>query len=317
MMRFLKLILKTCAWIFCILLLLLAITPTILSQKSVSDRLLQRVNSSINGKISYESFHIGWLSGINIEKLKIQDAQNREVVSIDAIRLQDTLMSTLRSPKNFGNLSIARPNILIIEENKTLSLLEVFSKLATEAKEVPAKEQKVTTHEMRFPITHINISDGSFIFVENTEELVHISNINANLSLDDLKTINAKIHAESLGKYGQGSLDLSSILERVDRNGKENTNIKIAGKTFTIREGKVDFQLKQFPLHVLEAFIDSQKTGQKGVITSALGSNLDLSCSVTRRMIKCRFQEIFKPIISQEKLISLLTLEQYIFFRLR
>ena len=92
--------------IVALFLLLILLAPTIASMGAVRSLVVSKINNSLNGTLAINDWSIGWLSGVWIEGIKIDDQQGRRVVEVDSVRVPISLIGAARGNYDLGEVVI-------------------------------------------------------------------------------------------------------------------------------------------------------------------------------------------------------------------
>jgi len=99
-----------------LLILCLALLPTVISS-SFGNNLVQRLaRSAYPGTITFDSLSLGWLNGLHLTKLHVSDEKGRSVASLEELRLDKPLFRFLFSPTEIGTLTIISPKVCLYQD---------------------------------------------------------------------------------------------------------------------------------------------------------------------------------------------------------
>ncbi|MGA1791997.1 MAG: hypothetical protein ACMUIM_10970 [bacterium] len=98
------------AVIFALLLILIALLPTILSLNPVRRLVLSRVQDAIEGSVRVESWSFGWFTGVKLEDIEFTDPTGLDVKA-RKISMSTGLIRLLGRTINFGSLTVVEPDI--------------------------------------------------------------------------------------------------------------------------------------------------------------------------------------------------------------
>ncbi len=178
------------------IILLILVTPMLLSTGPGNRWLLGMANGRIAGQIQARSLSLGWLSGIKVEGLKILDPQGQPVATIDTIDTQLTLLGALSSHKNLGAVHISTMKANLVTGTNGLSNLQhaLASRSVSPASEPasaapaasPAKESKTLP-----VITGDIVCDGVALSIQKPDRPATTINAkNINIKIDTTGDVN-------------------------------------------------------------------------------------------------------------------------------
>ncbi len=105
-------------------LLLLLITPWILSSSGGTAFLLGRINRSLDGTLGMENLSLGWLDGVRIKNLTFEDTDGRTQVRVDSITSRPKLLKLLRGRLWLDQTVLERPDLRITLPRPEISQVE-------------------------------------------------------------------------------------------------------------------------------------------------------------------------------------------------
>src|SRR5687767_10188970 len=79
--------LKVLLVIVALLVALVALLPTIVSSGPVESFVVGKVNDNLNGKLHVNDLSVGWLSGVDVNGLKVDDEQGRTILTLARLRV--------------------------------------------------------------------------------------------------------------------------------------------------------------------------------------------------------------------------------------
>ncbi len=99
------------AWIIgivVVLLILVAITPTILSTRWGNDRILRYFSRKIPGKVFAKSLDLSWFGAQKVEELNLTDPSGLQVLHIEELSSTASLWSLLFGSRDYGKVEVHR-----------------------------------------------------------------------------------------------------------------------------------------------------------------------------------------------------------------
>ena len=142
------------------LVLIVALLPTIASTGPVKSYVVGKVNQSLNGELQVNDWSIGWASGVDIDGVKLLDAQGVTVLTISRVRVPLSLVNAAKGNYALGDVLIDKPDLvkLEVDENGTTNYEKLVkedpSKPSTQpageaSGELPQFSGKVTIKELK------------------------------------------------------------------------------------------------------------------------------------------------------------------------
>jgi len=111
-----RLLLKTIIALVVLIVLLVVLAPSIISTGMVRGIVVDQINSSaLNGKLQIKDWSFGWTSGVHIEGVKLDDANNEHLLSVATI---DTPISLLKAAT--GNIDLGDVTISGVDFNAVI-----------------------------------------------------------------------------------------------------------------------------------------------------------------------------------------------------
>jgi hypothetical protein len=98
-----------------LIILLLILAPIIASTGPGRSFVVNRINSSIDGRVVVNNWSVGWLSGTSVTGLRIYDEQNRLILELGSMRSGISLLDLLRGRMDLGETDIDALNLVQLE----------------------------------------------------------------------------------------------------------------------------------------------------------------------------------------------------------
>jgi len=256
------------------ILLLLAVAPTVIG--FVSPKIIARMNEGIAGKLEVKSVKLGWFHGAELRDVVLKDPAGSEVFSAKSIRLDDSLISTLLSPRNFGHLIIDEPHIVICETPSGITLEKSF------APKIPEK-QKGKNKKSSTPLffTHCTIHNGTFCFSRPDCEAICVSDFSATIAITNLRRLDADIKAIIQKGSDTGSFELVASGDNVREIASTYKALIRGGASNETSDDPAQFRLRctinALPMTVLDAFSGLCLEGERQFFSSAVGESLTMT----------------------------------------
>ncbi|MCC6422368.1 MAG: hypothetical protein IT447_02730 [Phycisphaerales bacterium] len=119
-----------------LLVILVALAPTIISTATVRRVVIGKVNDSLNGKVSMADWSIGWSSGVEVRGLEVKDEAGNVILSAPRVFTGLSLIEAAKGNFDLGTTILENPTFhLVIDEDGKLNL----SKLAKPSIQTPSK----------------------------------------------------------------------------------------------------------------------------------------------------------------------------------
>ncbi|HXF29784.1 MAG TPA: hypothetical protein VN457_08030, partial [Chlamydiales bacterium] len=282
-MTILKSVVKWVCYSVVLIFLLLLITPTILSTEAAKNYCLGHVNNQIAGKLSLKEMQIGWTTGIQMRGLEVEDPDGRTVISCKEASLNDSIFSLITSPLSFGHLRIDTPFAHLYEtENGSMTLTQAFQAKNEEPNQKQNRSRKSELSSPFIPyLSEAEISNGALMITGAKKEQMTINNFEMKLSLKGFQeaqlTLNATV--EQNGKVAQCALQATASnlkeLKSLYQEKLQQKPLKKARKDPA--EVHLTAQLTQFPVEIADNLLALSDPKLKGLLKSAIGSNLDVN----------------------------------------
>jgi hypothetical protein len=103
-----RLLLKTAIALVVVIVLLVVLAPSILSTGMVRGIVVDQINSSaLNGKLQIKDWSFGWTSGVHVEGVKLDDANNEHLLSVAEISTPISLLKAATGNIDLGDVTIS------------------------------------------------------------------------------------------------------------------------------------------------------------------------------------------------------------------
>jgi hypothetical protein len=238
-------------------LVLAALAPTILSTSFGRGLAVSAVNDSIHGSIQLENIELNWLSGQRIERLVLLDPQGRQVLRLDELTTELTLLQALRRELALGQTVVrGLTGNIIVDETGDNNLNQALA---------PTSAEEKATGPLPLPLTaNLDLSAARFNVTAPGMEPVAVDNLTAALRL------------VSPGEPATFELRGQS------RQGEMTGQFRIAGQArgFLDAKGNLDLDKAEGGLSadVTDLPVDGidRMLGLKGLLSAALGERVSI-----------------------------------------
>src|SRR5205085_6623857 len=97
-----------------LLLILLALAPTIASTGWARSIVVNKINQNLNGHVQIASWSLGWTGGVKLDGIKVFDDQNRQVLEVAHVSTQLSLLNAARGNYDLGQTVVDSPDFNVI-----------------------------------------------------------------------------------------------------------------------------------------------------------------------------------------------------------
>lgn len=183
-----------------LLLLLVALAPTLLSTGPGKNFVLSFVNGAIKGEVTVESLSLSWLGGQKIEDLKIKDPSGATVVDIASIDVPGTsLFGAIRGSQDYGRITIVNRAVTVEEMDESGATNLMLALESTSPEEEPEPFDPAAYASLKVAL---DVSGGKMTYKPWQQETVELTDLSAEADSAALKTAMLKLNA----KVRQGDL---------------------------------------------------------------------------------------------------------------
>ena len=99
---------------FAVLVVLVALAPTLASLGPARRFALGKVNERLDGKVEIASWSLGWFSGVRLDGLRVLDADGQPAIEADSIVLPASVPALAGSRKELGTIEIVAPRVHVV-----------------------------------------------------------------------------------------------------------------------------------------------------------------------------------------------------------
>ncbi|MEA2708420.1 MAG: large repetitive protein, partial [Phycisphaerales bacterium] len=214
--------------ILLLLILLVALAPTLISSGPGKSFIVGKINNSLNGKLDVADLSIGWLSGVTLNGVKIDDQQGRRVLEIASVRVPISLIGAARGKYDLGDTVIDKPNLVNLEiyEDGSTNLGKLMkdsggnatppaappdqtSPQPTQPTKIPDIKGKITINQARATVSGPAVR--SPIHLESGDVVVNIPNINSEIT-NDAKFV------YRVGQSPPGTITIVGAIDAIENN---------------------------------------------------------------------------------------------------
>jgi hypothetical protein len=123
-----RLLLKTAIALVVLIVLLVVLAPSIISTGLVRGIVVGQINSSaLNGKLAIKDWSFGWISGVHIDGLTLDDANNEHLLSVTQISTPISLLKAATGNIDLGDVTISGVDFnAVIDSSGELNFLKAL-----------------------------------------------------------------------------------------------------------------------------------------------------------------------------------------------
>lgn len=291
-------------WLLILLILVLgiALLPTIVSRTSLRNSVLDSVcrRLGIDGTIRAEGAAWGWFSGLSAEKIQLIDAKGEQVLVLENVEWEKSLLALITNRTQLGTIEIRKPNVYLELRAKGSNLEDVLGAILNRQPEPGPR-----------PELHLKVVDGVVaVHSKASKQDFQLQQLGLDLQLPGEQASPSKLDLSGVvsGKDGGGSFSLQShFIPRQNQNSEsasspwEQASLELKSDSFPLAlfqpvmrrmgwdamlSGEADAELKfdwsDLPGEQVEASVD-------GIIT---GTNVTLAGRVDDESVQLDTVEI-------------------------
>lgn len=200
---------------FAVIAGLVAAAPWALSRPQARETILGFVNDSIAGNVQFDNLSLSWFDKLQVDGLKIVDANNDEVVSAKSIYLGSGLANVARDPTRFAELRIDSPEVdLRMDQNNQPTLVSAFAGKQTVNRPKPKSVEAAS--DLPQIVGKIIITNGRIRVTPQTGKVQTVSDIEADVDIQSLDAIHGTLGFTTEG----GSLTADANVDNLTQNGE-------------------------------------------------------------------------------------------------
>jgi hypothetical protein len=123
-----RLLLKTAVALVVLIVLLVVLAPSIISTGMVRGIVVDQINSSaLNGKLQIKDWSFGWISGVHIDGVTLDDANNEHLLSVAQINTPISLLKAATGNIDLGDVTISGVDFnAVIDSSGELNFLKAL-----------------------------------------------------------------------------------------------------------------------------------------------------------------------------------------------
>jgi len=169
-----------------VVVVLIVLAPYLLSSGPGRQLVVSLVNSRIAGSLTVRDMSLSWTGPCTVSGLQVFDVQGREVLNTE-VTWSHGLLQAVRSLDDFGRVEARAPNVVLYEQNGTVSLAEAIQPVkVSRSKPEPGKPTIV-------PRGTVRLTAGRVRFKPAHGPQYQITDVNTELDLDSLDDIKGQL----------------------------------------------------------------------------------------------------------------------------
>lgn len=195
-------LLKKIIWAVCILIavliLLVALLPTLISTSLGKQIVVSQINNATNGDVQINDLSLGWFSGLKLSGVTFKDSTGNTSVSVNEVRLNPKLSSLLRGQINLTDGLIDKPQVDILVK-------ELPQKTASTEPEKPSGPS-APSQPIALPLEKLalQLREGTVaIRTDNPPQKLEFKNISSQVDINPLGQASKLSFAMAVGGMGQ------------------------------------------------------------------------------------------------------------------
>ena len=213
-------------------LLLVLLTPTLLSTAPGRNYILGRLNANLAGKLQAQTLSVGWWSGVQLKDVRLTDSDGADVAGVPAIDTRASLWGLMGGKLELGKVTIERPVVnLRLNEQGRIAWEKIVKPWAAT---VPPKAPSLP-----YLVADLHVVDGE-LNITGMPELppLHLTKIDLVAGVNTFDRPVSTELALTVGAQGQdGSVHLAGDIDNL-------REVIVAGATptarFTVQVARLD-----------------------------------------------------------------------------
>jgi hypothetical protein len=211
------------------LVIMAAILPSVLSNKHGTRYALQALNSQLRGRVGIQDVNLSWRSPSTLDGITVLDPQQRQVLNVSQVTIQQGLWHFVRTPMSFGDVELDQPHAVVyLQEDQPPSLVQAFDLQRPSATQ-PARADEEGGPPPE-PKGQLIIHSGTVRVVKPDGQELAVRGLNGQVTLDTLDNIRGQVGAVL---DGGGQIRGEANIQDLVANGQIDAN-QATGQ-FTVR----------------------------------------------------------------------------------
>ncbi|CAN5405756.1 hypothetical protein BH10PLA1_BH10PLA1_00080 [soil metagenome] len=226
-----RLWLKILLGLFIVVILLIALAPTIISTGAVKSIVLGQVNKNLNGRVEIASWSIGWTSGVRADGIRVFDESNAQIAEVKSASTELSLIGAARGNLALGNTILDTPKFdAKIDKNGKSN----FEKLVKHSPEAPKSAEPRAPASPKEPAeaTKVPNLSGDFKLVNGSGTVMQEGQPDALF----ITAIDGEVKITDINQPIENSLEVAMKVGYSGKPGK----IAVKGKASAVHNNVVD-----------------------------------------------------------------------------
>ncbi|QOV88714.1 AsmA family protein [Humisphaera borealis] len=175
--------LKVLAGVVIALLLLVLLTPTLLSTSVARSFVVGKINDNLNGRVEIADWKISWTGGVTVTGVRIFDDKNSQIAQVESLSTQLSLVKAIGGDLKLGDTVVRGADFTLIQDpDGSIN----FAKLAK-----PSNKPDAPPSDLPDVSGNIRIESSRGMFVRNsgdprTSQKVKMTDIAATVAIADI-----------------------------------------------------------------------------------------------------------------------------------
>jgi hypothetical protein len=222
-----------------VLVLLVALLPSLVSTSAVRKLVMGRVNAAIEGQAEVGQWSWGWISGVHVRDLHLQNLPGLAQLTVKGIQVKPGLRSLFSGQLALRQTVIDQPRV-------TLSNVQPKTEANSPGRAGPASQASVRAPLLPISQLDLEIRDGIVEVLDEKKGKITLSGINSQVSLDTAQ--------------GRGGLSLAMVVEGKDTQGSLQADLdldQVQWREWSFKDtsGSVTVDVNTLELGSLEALL--------------------------------------------------------------
>lgn len=183
-----------------VIILLIALAPTLLSSGPGTQFVLGQVNSRIAGALAMDDLSLGWFGGQSVVGLRLNGTDGETLLTVDRIEAPGlSLWSVLTGGDDFGEITLIAPNaaIRVINEQGETNLQWALTGPVEDQKSKKPRDKKTSAPSSSTLSADMSLvlklTDGRIRYEPWEQPAVELSTLNAEINAANLRDISAEV----------------------------------------------------------------------------------------------------------------------------
>jgi len=160
-----------------LILLLLLVIPAFVSSQKGQKIILDKINRSIDGELSFTDLSMGWFRGIKLTDVSFHDNARQTSATVKQITTKPHYLSIFFGNLAFGKTIVDKPRI------ETSLVRNQNQKFQPHNNKIPTKNKKARPILLPIEKIDVTIKDGSLKVTDADTKTVELTNINSDIDL--------------------------------------------------------------------------------------------------------------------------------------